>query len=70
MRHGYNFGGPWCGCFHFGMGMGMGMRLAGNWFWHGPFPTVEEELRWLEEYKKWLQEELAEVEKRINRLSK
>jgi len=42
--------------------------MGGPCFWFEHFPTVEEELEWLEEYRKHLKEELEAVEKRIERL--
>jgi len=57
-RYGFRRAGP--GPFHFYAGM--------PGFWFGHFPPVEEELRWLEEYRKDLKDEIDEVERRIERL--
>lgn len=40
------------------------------WFGGRPFLTIEEELEMLEDYKEYLEEELAEVNRRIERLKK
>jgi hypothetical protein len=59
--HRYGFGRRGPRRFHFYAGM--------PGFWLGHFPPVEEELRWLEEYRKDLKDELEEVDRRIERLS-
>jgi hypothetical protein len=56
----YGFGGSGRGRFRFYGG--------GPWFWFGHFPPIEEELKWLEEYRTHLKDELDEIERRIERL--
>jgi hypothetical protein len=63
----WKFGGP------FGFAFGWGMSPF--WGRHGSFPTVEEEIEMLEEYKmqleEWKQElekEIAQVNEKIRRL--
>jgi hypothetical protein len=58
--HRYGFRGPGGGPFRFFAGV--------PGFWFGNFPPIEEELKWLEEYRTHLKGELDEVERRIERL--
>jgi hypothetical protein len=62
-----------CGCWQwqgFAPRRGFGRRFAFG-RWGGPwYPTREDELRFWEEYQKDLEEELADVTTRIERLKK